>query len=158
MKCCIKCGWFKEFTCFQWLSERVAHRNTCKECSNHRRRETRMGENYRKAQESVEYIKSRLLYNAKERAKVKQVPFDITKNDFDIPLTCPVLGIELRVAKGQADDNSPTLDRIIPKLGYIPGNVIVMSYRANRIKSDATLQELDRVADFVRRLTETEEF
>lgn len=44
--------------------------------------------------------------------------------------------------------NSPTLDRIRPDLGYVKGNVIVISGRANRIKSDATIEELRDIASF----------
>ena len=42
-------------------------------------------------------------------------------------------------------DNSPNLDRIFPKKGYVPGNVRVISQRANRIKSDATVEEMRAV-------------
>ena len=36
--------------------------------------------------------------------------------------------------------------------GYIVGNVIVVSFRANTIKSNATVEELERVAFFYRGL------
>ena len=49
-------------------------------------------------------------------------------------------------------DNSPSLDRIVPELGYIPSNVVVISYKANAIKRNATPQEIRRVADFYERL------
>lgn len=45
-------------------------------------------------------------------------------------------------------DHTPTLDRIIPKLGYVPGNVIIVSARANRIRNDATVDELYKVYKF----------
>ncbi|WP_145960516.1 hypothetical protein [Novosphingobium meiothermophilum] len=44
--------------------------------------------------------------------------------------------------------NSPSLDRIEPELGYVPGNTIVISNRANRLKSDATIDELRAIASF----------
>lgn len=37
---------------------------------------------------------------------------------------------------------SPTLDKIIPKVGYHKDNVVIACRRCNRIKSDANLQEL----------------
>jgi len=40
-------------------------------------------------------------------------------------------------------DNSPSLDKLIPELGYVKGNITVMSVRANRIKNDATRQEIE---------------
>lgn len=44
--------------------------------------------------------------------------------------------------------NSPSLDRIEPDLGYVAGNAIVISNRANRLKSDATIDELRAIASF----------
>jgi hypothetical protein len=52
-----------------------------------------------------------------------------------------------------AGDASPELDRIVPSLGYVKGNVLVVSRRANRIKTDATVEELQQVASFYAALT-----
>ena len=41
---------------------------------------------------------------------------------------------------------SPSLDKIKPHLGYVPGNVLVVSHRANMIKHDATPEELSLLA------------
>lgn len=45
-------------------------------------------------------------------------------------------------------NNSPSLDRIRNELGYVRGNVIVISNRANRLKSDASIEELRDIASF----------
>jgi hypothetical protein len=37
------------------------------------------------------------------------------------------------------------LDRIIPELGYVPGNVKIISMRANRIKTNATIEDIKNV-------------
>jgi hypothetical protein len=68
----------------------------------------------------------------------------ITIHDIVIPEFCPLLGIRLEPGKGTggAKAASPSLDKIRPELGYVPGNVWVISHRANVIKSDATLSEL----------------
>lgn len=89
--------------------------------------------------------KAIMLSVAKRRARLKEVPFGITIDDFNIPEVCPILGLKLRRAKGIPDSCSPELDRVIPKLGYVPGNVWVISGRANRIKKDATLEELKKL-------------
>lgn len=90
-----------------------------------------------------------LLRSAKSRAKAKGLPFAITVADISIPLLCPVLGIPLVRAEGIAADQSPTIDQIIPGAGYTPDNVRVISYRANRLKCDATLEEMELIlADF----------
>ena len=75
------------------------------------------------------------------------MPFDIGPEDVFVPEVCPVLGIPLRSGKGRGglNDASPTLDRVIGPLGYVPGNVVVISHRANRIKSDATVEELEAI-------------
>jgi hypothetical protein len=44
------------------------------------------------------------------------------------------------------EDNLPTLDRVDPVCGYVPGNVWVISWRANRLKQDASLDELRMLA------------
>ena len=82
---------------------------------------------------------------AKHRAKKKGLAFDLTVDDIEIPSHCPVLAIELALGHDKPGDNSPSLDRIDPKKGYIRGNVHVVSYRANRLKADASFLELLQV-------------
>lgn len=83
-----------------------------------------------------------LFNDAKKRAKKKCLDFTITLDDIIIPAVCPVLGIQLFRGDGKQSDNSPSLDRINNNVGYIPGNVRVISYRANTIKSSSTVEEL----------------
>lgn len=86
-------------------------------------------------------------HGAKARAKEKGILFEITPEDIVVPDKCPILGIELFISeKGVGrTDNSPSLDRIIPSLGYVKGNIAVISQRANRIKNDATLEEITKL-------------
>lgn len=88
---------------------------------------------------------------AKTRAEIKGVPFDITPDDIEVPDICPVLGILMEFGLGKRGRalKSPSVDRIIPSLGYIKGNVRVISYRANSLKSDATLEELKALVKYV---------
>ena len=95
----------------------------------------------------------RALYNnAKGNAKRKGLPFNIELSDLTLPDVCPVLGIPLIRGSGARTDNSPSIDKIIPSLGYVKGNVVVVSWKANRIKNDATAADLRAVADFYCRL------
>lgn len=87
-----------------------------------------------------------LLKSARNRAKENGIPFSIKLEDVYVPAFCPVLRIPLEV--GGERFNSPSLDRIDNTKGYEPGNVIVVSLRANRLKSDATLDELIALAEF----------
>jgi len=83
-----------------------------------------------------------MLYAAKKRASELGLPFNLTDADISIPEVCPVLGLKLQSGSGRPCDSSPSLDRIIPAMGYVSGNVRVISYRANALKSNATLEEL----------------
>lgn len=89
--------------------------------------------------------------NIKFRAKKKGLPFDITLDDLVFPDVCPVLGIPIRARSGAFSDNSPSIDRTIPALGYVKGNVSIMSYRANRIKCHASLAELKAIVAYMER-------
>lgn len=84
--------------------------------------------------------------SAKCRAKKLGIPFTIKHRDIYVPSVCPVLGIPLAVSTGAQSDNSPSLDRILPALGYVKGNIAVISRRANTIKQNATSDEIFRVA------------
>lgn len=79
------------------------------------------------------------------RARKRGVPHSIKATDLKVPEFCPVLGIKIARAQGRGGgprDNSPTIDRIIPGAGYVPSNVRVISDKANRIKSNCTVEEL----------------
>ena len=92
----------------------------------------------------------RMWYSARKRATKAEVPFDISLDDIVIPEICPVLGIKLQVNRGCGfKPTSPSLDRKIPSVGYVKGNVRVISYRANEIKRDATLEELEKVIRYL---------
>ena len=81
-----------------------------------------------------------LLTQSRIRAKKRGLDHTINIEDIRIPSICPVLGIQLN--QGGNTDNSPSLDRIDSSKGYTPDNVWVISIRANRIKNDATPDEL----------------
>jgi len=86
---------------------------------------------------------SRFLWStAKRRAREQGLAFDIEPSDIVIPTRCPLLGVPLRRGQGVVLAESPTLDRRDPTLGYVKGNVWVISHRANSIKQDASLAEL----------------
>lgn len=91
---------------------------------------------------------------AKRRAKRDGLPFSLALDDVpEVPVSCPVLGIPLVPNKKAGPiDTSPSLDRICPSLGYVAGNVRVISFRANRLRSDATAEELRAIASDAERL------
>jgi hypothetical protein len=86
----------------------------------------------------------KLYHAAKTRAKRKGVRFSIKLEDIQIPAVCPLLGVPIRLGGPRRD--SPSLDRINSKKGYVKGNVWIVSQRANKIKNDATLDEFEMIA------------
>jgi hypothetical protein len=79
---------------------------------------------------------------AKYRARKRGVPFTIKVSDVLIPSHCIVLGIPL---DSHDRDHTPSIDEVVQGLGYVPQNVCVISGRANRLKSDATIEEMQAV-------------
>jgi hypothetical protein len=95
---------------------------------------------------------------AVHRAKAKNLPFNITeeyvKSITPKDMICPALGIKMNTSVEDLD-SKPSLDRLVPEKGYVKGNVIVVSFRVNRIKTDATPEELMKVAIFYEKLFDT---
>ena len=88
---------------------------------------------------------------AKKRAKEKGIEFSITRDDLTVPEFCPILGIRIEANERRWQDSSPSIDRIVPERGYVKENVQIISARANRIKNDATVDELERIAAYLRK-------
>lgn len=84
--------------------------------------------------------------NARIRARKYQLPFDITVDDLLGLLgdACPVLGTPWTF--GGYRSTNPSVDRLYPDCGYVRGNIAVISVRANQIKSNASLEEIQKVA------------
>jgi len=85
----------------------------------------------------------RLLRNAKNRAKKKDIDFALSLDNIVVPEFCPLTDIQLRSYEGTGGQrgprwNSPTLDRVDPARGYIPGNVRVISSLANSLMGAMT--------------------
>lgn len=94
-----------------------------------------------------------MLENAIRNSKRTGREVTITREDIIVPDTCPVLGIPLNKFCTREDrDSAPSLDRIDNTLGYVPGNVIVVSMRANQLKGTATVEELEKVVIFYKEL------
>jgi hypothetical protein len=65
------------------------------------------------------------------------------------PTHCPILDIELDYFAETRQENSPSFDRIDSSKGYDKGNVIVVSWRANRIKNDGSADEHKKIANYL---------
>lgn len=105
-------------------------------------------------QKEVKHIYNQLKSSASKRG----IHFGLTVdelNHLSFPITCPVLGIPLSYNRGKPQDNSYSIDRFDSTKGYEIDNVVVISYRANRLKSDATKEEMKCLFEF---MCENEEF
>lgn len=92
-----------------------------------------------------------ILGKARMRAKNKGLEFNITKEDLlPLPTHCPVLGFELKFGTGPRLPNSGSIDRIDNTKGYVKGNIRVISWRANTLKNDASLEELEAIVKYIK--------
>lgn len=90
---------------------------------------------------------------AKRRAKELNLPFNIDaeyiESIYPADKRCPVFGFLFEIATSKGSRNkSPSLDRIRPELGYVKGNLVVVSMKANRMKNDGNLEDLKRILQF----------
>jgi hypothetical protein len=90
-----------------------------------------------------------MLCQARTRAKKSGIPFSIEEKDIVVPEFCPILGLRLERGTMKQRDSSPSLDKIIPELGYVPGNVAVISHLANRIKNTGSAEDHRKIADWM---------
>jgi hypothetical protein len=102
----------------------------------------------------LKYPQEALVNQAKSRAKKFGLPFNLSVETMKWPTHCPILKMELDYNKTNPGSrvirhSVPTLDRKVNELGYVLGNVFVISHRANRIKSDATATELRAVLAYM---------
>lgn len=99
------------------------------------------------------YFKYKVL-RAKKRSAELGVPFDLTSEYLESIWTgvCPILGVDLDREADRLDEKAPELDRFIPNKGYSQGNVAFVSRRANRFKSDASVEEIERVLDWMKKV------
>lgn len=142
-KQCSRCERTLEISAFpRHRKSRDGHASICKRCDNERERQSRLSDPRRY-----------LLKHARERAKSHGIPYALTAADIVIPNFCPVLGIPLTVGEGRPHDGSPTVDRFIPELGYVRGNVTVISMFANRIKNNATPEQILLLAEWIKKQT-----
>lgn len=96
---------------------------------------------------------SKILWRSTRKSAIERgIPFHIIPQDIIIPNVCPVLGIPLfmrEYASGKGcNENTPSVDRIDSTKGYTKDNIVVVSWRANRIKCDATPDEIRKIYEF----------
>ena len=86
---------------------------------------------------------------ARQRARLRGIPFRIKVSDLVIPKLCPVLGIPLRTGK-RGNPHAPSLDRFDNRKGYTRSNIRIISNRANSLKKDGTLKEFEALVRYMK--------
>jgi hypothetical protein len=76
-------------------------------------------------------VETAMFERSLRRAREKEVPHTIQPSDIKIPKECPINGLKLVRGKGVAHSGSPTLVCVDQRLGYVPGNIVVVSFRAS---------------------------
>ena len=141
MKQCSKCKKTLEFSEFhKYYKSNDGYYSSCKVCK-------ASGTDRRK----------KMLKRVEKRAKDRGMEFNLTIDDIVIPELCPLLGIPLRTVYGGiavAQPDSASLDRINNDMGYVKGNVWVVSHKANTIMSYATADEIIAVGVGLKRKQE----
>jgi hypothetical protein len=148
-------------------SQRLVKGGSCKKCKNiyqekyrteneefiktrHKELRKKYYSSEKRRERYVKHIESELLNAARHRAKVKNLEFNLTKDDIIIPEYCPVLGLKLNL-----NDKflTPSLDRIDNSLGYIKGNIKVISNKANRLKNNGTVEDFEKIIKYIKENT-----
>lgn len=150
MKHCNKCGEHKPISEFYTRTEdKNKYMACCKLCANARTRK-----NFSTEKSTMEGHARQIFMKRRRVARVKSIPFEI---DWEYALSlltpnCAILGTPLnwceKTEKPKPD--SPSLDKIIPELGYIKGNVAWVSHKANTIKSYGSLEEHQKIVDYIK--------
>ena len=97
-----------------------------------------------------------LLRSIRNRAKQDNMDFNLEKHDIKLLKQCPILGIDIIICDSMKEQ-SISVDRIDNNKGYIKDNIVCISNRANKLKKDATLEELWLVYNKYKKLKEDKE-
>lgn len=136
----------------------------CKQCDSNYQRQRResnkeasltYGRKYQaKRRESFEYRLQMLLNASKQRAKTKNREHSLTLQDikelYPLDGKCPVFGFDLEFNSAGFRETSPSIDRIDSSKGYTRDNVQIISWKANHLKSYATVEDLEILVAFLK--------
>jgi hypothetical protein len=131
---CSKCFKTKKYPEFRfrgrgWKSPNALYRQAiCRDCENQRQKDKR-----------DENPIHRLFLLAKRRAVKDKLDFNLTEDYIESKWPknnkCPIFDTEFK--SGLKNKNVlPTIDKIVPQKGYTKGNIAIISFLANKMKSD----------------------
>lgn len=92
-----------------------------------------------------------MLKSARSRAKKEGWDFNLEISDIIIPEFCPILKVKIGNVRDRSGDSySPSLDRVDNSKGYIKGNVRVITQKANRMKQDCSIEQLETIIKYIK--------
>jgi hypothetical protein len=101
-----------------------------------------------------EYRLQMLINASKQRARLNDREHDINVEDikaiYPVDGCCPIFGLKLEFNGAGFRDSSPSIDRIDSTKGYTQDNIQVISWKANRIKGAASLQDLEMLVAYLK--------
>lgn len=107
-----------------------------------------------KKKQNFEFRLQMLLNASKQRALSKNREHTITLEDikeaYPIDNKCPVFGFDLEFGDAGFREKSPSIDRIDSSKGYTKDNIQIISWKANRLKSSATTEDLEILLAFLK--------
>jgi hypothetical protein len=131
-------------------SKRYSHNGVCYDCVMESNKKW-----YDRNKTDIEWRRKRLFKFLENRAIRGSIPFELEYNDIDWPTHCPVFGVELCYDSiDGVRDNSASFDKVDPKLGYVKNNVNIISHRANWLKQDSTIEQLQNIIQYMKRHNE----
>lgn len=89
----------------------------------------------------------------RQNARHTGYEWNLKFEDITWPTHCPILGLELDYFADSRQENSVSFDRLDSTKGYCKGNVVIVSWRANRIKNDGTLEEHKKIVQYLEKNT-----
>jgi hypothetical protein len=103
---------------------------------------------------NFEYRLQMLINASKQRAKLKNREHSITLEDikdlYPVDGKCPVFGFNLEFNDAGFRETSPSIDRIDSDKGYTKDNIQIISWKANRLKAYATVEDLEILVAFLK--------
>lgn len=113
------------------------------------------GRTYQKdRRKNFEYRLQMLINASKQRAKLKNREHSITLEDikdlYPVDGKCPVFGFNLEFNDAGFRETSPSIDRIDSDKGYTKDNIQIISWKANRLKAYATVEDLEILVAFLK--------
>jgi len=108
----------------------------------------------RNRRQNYDYRLQMLINSSKQRAKNKNREHSITVEDikaiYPVDGCCPIFGMKLEFNQAGFRESSPSIDRIDSTKGYTRDNIQIISWKANRVKGYATVEELEMLVAYLK--------